>query len=128
MIDFVSIPNKRPVAGDETATDLWPEMGPEFVLNNFYSRFASAEGWLGEGYLAVWTREEIQSFREPNLEAYPAQYHFFASDGGGTQFGFCKQGEGIAFISAPDIGSEDDIRVLGSWEQFLLSVETGDYI
>ena len=91
MIDFVSIPNKRSVAGDEAATDLWPEMGPEFVLNNFYSRFASAEGWLGEGYLAVWTREEIQSFREPNLEAYPAQYHFLHRTEVALSLGFVNE-------------------------------------
>ncbi|KZL22455.1 hypothetical protein [Pseudovibrio sp. Ad37] len=70
----------------------------------------------------------MQAFREPNLEAYPEKYYFFASDGGGTQFGFIVENGDVVFVSAPDIGSEDDIRLLGDWNQFLKSIETNDYI
>ena len=128
MIDFDIIPNKRPVDADEVTTNFWPDFGDGFELNQFYRCYDGAEGWLGEGYLAVWSRREIQNFREPIMEAYPDRYHFFASDGGGTQFGFVSQNDQILFVSAPDIGSEEDIRILGNWTQFLRSVETGDYI
>ena len=128
MKTFDSIPNKRPVEADVATTNLWPSFGDDFELNQFYCRYDGAEGWLGDGYLAVWTRKEVESFREPNLEAYPDKYHFFASDGGGTQFGFFAENGSISFVSAPDIGGEEDVRVLGNWDQFLEMVATGDYI
>ena len=128
MTAFESIPNKRPAEADKAMTNLWPELGDQFELNQFYSRFDGAEGWIGNGYLAFWTRKEVENFREPILEAYPEKYRFFASDGGGTQFGFFAKNGCISFVSAPDIGGEEDVRVLGSWDQFLEMVETGDYI
>ena len=128
MISFGNIPNKSPLDPNVVLFDLWPELGKDFELNQFYRLYAGAEGWLGDGYLTIWTRNEVQEFRKPNLEAYPAKYHFFASDGGGTQFGFAVDDKVVSFVSAPDIGNEDDIRVLGHWELFLSAVETGDYI
>lgn len=123
--DFDELPNK--IEGTET-TDVWPEYGLDFVLNRFYCRFDGAEGWLGDGYLAIWKRKEIVEYRLPNLEAYPENYWFFASDGGGTQFGFLVGGDDIQFCSAPNIGSEEDIRFLGGWQDFLNSVKNADYI
>lgn len=128
MIDFQSIPNKQKIEADAVNSDLWPELGEGFELNQFHRQYASAEGWVGDGYLALWTQEEVRNFREPTLEAYPGKYHFFASDGGGTQFGFLVENEEVSFVSAPDIGDEKDIRTLGNWGQFLRCIETGDYI
>lgn len=128
MISISNIPNKRSRDPNVAISDLWPELGKDFELNQFYRLYDGAEGWLGDGYLAIWPRNEVQEFRNPNLEAYPDKYHFFASDGGGTQFGFVVDNKVVSFVSAPDIGSEEDIRVLGSWEQFLRAVEAGDYI
>lgn len=128
MTDFLNIPNKRRLEASVMVSDIWPELGRDFELNQFYRQYESAEGWVGEGYLALWTQGEVRNFRAPNLEAYPDKYHFFASDGGGTQFGFVAENGTVSFISAPDIGDEEDIRVLGNWGQFLKCVETGDYI
>lgn len=128
MTIFGSLPNKRTANTDEPPVNLWPELGDDFELNQFYRRYDGAEGWLGDGYLAVWTRQEVKDFREPNLEAYPATYCFFASDGGGTQFGFFSENGSVSFVSAPDIGGEEDVRVLGSWAQFLELIAAGDYI
>lgn len=128
MTDFEALPNKRAAEVEQQATDMWPEFGAGFVLNKFYRNYDGAEGWLGDGYLAIWSRQEVQSFREPNLEAYPSNYHFFASDGGGTQFGFLGDDRGVSFISGPDIGGKEDVRVLGSWDRFLAFVAAGDYI
>lgn len=125
---FKDIPNKRVVEHVNDRSDLWPDLGSEFVLNQFYRHFSGAEGWLGEGYLAVWTKHQVLEFREPNLEVYPEKYHFFASNGGGTQFGFFVENETVSFIAAPDIGDEKDIRILGSWSDFLKSLQNADYI
>jgi hypothetical protein len=128
MTLFEVIPNKRPAENIGDELDLWPEFGHNFELNKFYRHFSGAEGWLGERYLIIWTKPEVLDFRGPNLEAYPDKYHFFASDGGGTQFGFFVQDGKVAFISAPNIGDERDIRILGDWGDFLKSLQHGDYI
>ncbi|WP_299073321.1 hypothetical protein [uncultured Paraglaciecola sp.] len=128
MNDFENIPNKSLVQLNTASSDLWPELGEAFVLNQFYRSYSRAEGWLGNGYIAIWTQDEVQNFQEANLGAYPDKYHFFASDGGGTQFGFFIKNDTVSFVSAPDIGDEEDVRVLGNWEQFLKLVTAGDYI
>jgi len=125
---FEKIPNKQPCETVHESSDVWPELGMSFELNMFYKQYSNAEGWLGEGYLMMWTRNEIEEFRGSTMEAYPEKYHFFASDGGGSQFGFVVDKGGVSYVSAPDIGGEEDIRVLGNWHQFLSSIELGDYI
>ena len=62
------------------------------------------------------------------MDAFSEKYHFFGSDGGGTQFGFFAENGAITFVSAPDIGNADDIRLLGSWDEFLNYLENGEYI
>ncbi len=125
MISFNEFPNKR--SGGQT-TDVWPDLGAEFMLNRFYRHFDGAEGWLGDSFLTVWSRQEVIQFRSPNREAYPEKYHFFGSNGGGTQFGFVCDNGGVEFCSAPDIGGEEDIRFLGDWVGFIQSLRDADYI
>ena len=125
MIEFEEIPNKKP---GEEVNDHWPELGASFPLNAFYRKFDGAEGWLGDGYFTMWSRKEICDFRVPNLEAYPERYSFFGSDGGGTQFGFIVTNGGVQFCSAPDIGGEEDVRILGDWQEFISSIKASDYI
>nr|WP_299498408.1 hypothetical protein [uncultured Rhizobium sp.] len=128
MTSLDDISKKRNVQIAEQVSDLWPEHGQGFELNQFYRKYYGADGWLGSGYLAIWTQEEVLSFRDANPGVYPDRYHFFASDGGGTQFGFFSKDGEISFVSAPDIGGEDDIRVFGSWNDFLRAVARGEYI
>lgn len=128
MNDFAVIPNKRSVESLREELDLWPELGHDFELNQFYRRYSGAEGWVGEGYLIVWSRQEVLEFKEPILEAYPEKYQFFASNGGGTQFGFFVEDGTAFFIAAPDVGDEDDVRILGSWGNFLKSLQHRDYV
>lgn len=125
---FEKIPNKKPKPAEGENTDVWPQFGDQCEVNLFYRNFSSAEGWLGDRYIMIWSRKEVVDFRAASLETFPENYNFFASDGGGTQFGFFDDRGVVQYISAPNIGSEDDIRVLGSWVQLLSSIETGDYI
>lgn len=128
MNNFSEIPNKQPIEANTLMTDCWEELGENFELNQFYRLYSCAEGWLGDGYLAIWTRQEIKKFREANRQVYSDKYHFFASDGGGTQFGFFTQNGQTFFVSAPDIGSKEDVHILGNWSQFLQLVKTRNYI
>lgn len=125
---FELIPNKQPLEVLSTQKDFWPELGQKFELNEFYREFCSAEGWIGETYLIIWKISEILEFREASIDFYPEKYTFFASNGGGTQFGFVVNDGKVDFISAPDIGDESDIRILGGWSDFLKSLQLGDYI
>ncbi|KNY30911.1 hypothetical protein [Agrobacterium sp. SUL3] len=128
MTIFDAIPNKKPIDSDRDVGDVWPEYGNRCELNQFFRQFVSAEGWLGEGYLAIWSKEEISKFRRGTVEAYGDKFRFFASDGGGTQFGFYEQNGEILYVSAPDIGSISDMRILGNWSDFLNAVSNADYI
>lgn len=125
MTQFSDLPNKK--LGGQT-TDVWPDLGESFVLNSFYHQFDGAEGWLGDSFFAVWSRQEIIEFRPKIMEAYPEKYHFFGSDGGGTKFGFILDSGNVVFCPAPDIGDEEDIRALGNWDEFIQSVKQSDYI
>lgn len=108
--------------------DIWPDLGSDFELNQFYRSYLCSEGWVGECYLCIWTPEEIKEFGFSNLKTFPQKYNFFASNGGGTQFAFHRENGAIYYISAPDIGDATDIRELGDWEQFWSSIVSGDYI
>ncbi len=125
---FDQLPNKKPINKKHPIHDVWPEMGDNCEMNLFYRYFVSSEGWLGRGYLAIWSREEIFEYKNLINETYSKKFHFFASDGGGTQFAFVKINESIQYISAPDIGSGDEMRILGNWKQFLKAIREGDYI
>jgi len=120
------LPNKKAQVSD--VSNAWPEFDDTFELNEFYRSFSSAEGWLGDSYIIVWSRKEIEDFRIHINEAYPKKYHFFGSDGGGTQFGFFVKNGVVSYVSAPNIGGEEDIRVLGSWDEMISCVEKCDYI
>ena len=125
---FDERPDKVPVNPDETYNEVWPEFGKKCEMNKFYQEYQSAAGWLGESFLAIWSKEEICEYAPLIAETFSSRYKFFASDGGGNQFGFFADAERINYVSAPDIGSDDDIRVLGNWKEFLNSLRTGDYI
>lgn len=125
---FQQIPNKKPKHAEDTNTDVWPQFGDQCEVNLFFRNYSSAEGWLGDRYIIIWSRKELTDFRSASLGVFPEKYYFFASDGGGTQFGFFDDGTTVQYISAPNIGDEEDIRILGSWKLFLRAVETGDYI
>ena len=128
MISFEKIPNKLPVGDACKAQSPWPNLGQGFALNQFYRQYSSAEGWLGEEYLAIWSVGEILEFRTSSSLMYPENYNFFGSNGSGTQFGFIIEDKGVLFISAPDIGDIDDVRVNGSWEDLIRAIENSEYI
>lgn len=74
--------DKRNVLG------VWPSLGENFVLNEFYRHWLQAEGWVGQAYLMIWSPREVEDFRAANVGSYPDKYHFFASDGGGRSLVF----------------------------------------
>ncbi len=127
IIVFTNIPNKKLVE-QKNLPCVWPQFGDHVIANIFYSEYSSAEGWVGDGYLMMWPREEVLKLESIINESFDRKYHFFASDGSGTQFGFFDDGEKIIYISAPDIGDEGDIKPLGAWQSFIESVKRNEYI
>ena len=100
----------------------------QLEINLFYRAFISAEGWIGSSYLMIWPKEDAQRLRLVIAETFTSIYHFFGSNGGGTQFGFFEDRGGFIYVSAPDIGNPNDIKQLGNWREFVDSLMTGDYI
>ena len=124
---FLAISGKVP-ASQPLQPDVWPAFGDECEMNWFYRQFDSAEGWLGKSFLAIWKREHIRELAPIIARAFPPAFHFFASDGGGSQFGFHGSDSGVRYLSAPEIGDESDVTCLGAWSSFLRCIESVDYI
>lgn len=125
---FATIPDKMIVDGQARQQDVWPEYGDRCEMNLFYRTYSFAEGWIGDGFLVIWSRREIACLAPIMRQSYPADYHFFASDDCGNHFAFRESAGRIQYVSAPYLGNEDDIRVLGDWEAFLNSVRECDYV
>lgn len=125
---FTEIPNKQYLNKSADKDDLWPDIGERCEVNLFFRKFSSAEGWLQKSYFMIWSKQEIRDLEPVIQETYSDKYHFFGSDGGGTQFAFFDDGGDIVYVSAPDIGSETDVRVLGTWQEFIKCIQNGDYI
>lgn len=125
---FSEIPNKVRLDLVPERIDVWPEVGERCEVNLFYQKYDSAEGWIGEGYLMIWRRNETIKLGPVIANTFPEKYKFFGSDGGGNQFAFFDENGEIVYISAPDIGGEEDIRVLGGWREFVESIKSVDYI
>ena len=125
---FDCIPNKRSKSAEPADVDVWPELADQLEINLFYRRYASAEGWLGEGYVMIWPRDDIAAFCSANVGTYPDKYKFFGSNGGGTQFGFYEDRGVVVYVAAPDIGHKGDIKILGNWHNFTECVSRNEYI
>ena len=76
----------------------------------------------------IWPKEDVQSLRSVIAETFTYKYHFFASNGGGTQFGFYEDRGRFTYVSAPDIGAIVDIKELGCWCEFMDCLTDGEYI
>jgi len=125
---FEKIPNKVSIAPSGEKQDVWPALSDQLEINLFYREFISAEGWIGSSYFVIWPREDVQRLRSVLTETFTCKYHFFGSNGGGTQFGFFENRGKFIYVSAPDIGNPNDIKQLGSWLEFMDSLMKGDYI
>ncbi len=108
--------------------DVWPEYGRQCEMNLFYRSFEGGGGWVGESFFKIWSAEEVHDHVKNLTEQYPEKYKFFATDGGGNIFGFYQGKREIMYVSATNIGDEDDIKDLGSWKEFLKSIATSNYI
>lgn len=86
------------------------------------------KGWLGATFFRGWDREEVRQYAPMLSEQFGSEYSFFGTDGGGAIFGFIKGNENVIFMSAPNIGSVEDIKNIGSWIMFLNSLEAASYI
>ena len=127
---FELLPNKKPkaVANSKNDRNIWDDYGDNCEMNLFYRSFVSAEGWVGESYIAIWTPEEIAEFPQETLEWYGRENHFFASDGGGEMFGFNFQNDQAIYLVAPSIGDKEDIIKIGTWIAFLEALKQGTYL
>ena len=127
MTDFEEIPGKCRIKGRDLPT-VWPELGEDCEINQFYRRFDCASGFLGEGYLEIWNRGFLDTANESAAAAYPPKFRFFASDGGGNMFGVTLREGRPVYLSAPNIGDEGGIRYFDTWSALLTAIRDFDYI
>lgn len=127
MTRFDPIPNKVSIAPDDPTPHPWPDFAPEADITRFYHLFDRAEGWLGESWFMIWNRALTRDLALVHMSDWPADIRFFGSDGGGT-LGLRRARGGAIYLSAPDIGGLEDLRVLGDWPAFLDAVGRRDVI
>ncbi len=121
------LPNKTVRSSIVEGKDLWPEFGEAFELNGFYRKYETAEGEIGESYIQLWTASEIDEYDAISSYMFSKENKLFASDGGGTYFGFKNSDSGVLFFSCDPIDLDGSINILGSWSDFIRSLESGDY-
>lgn len=124
---FQKLPNKVAHSSTIEVKDLWPEFGEAFELNIFYRKYKTAEGEIGESYIQFWTANEINDYERIRIDMFGEENKFFASDGGGTYFGFKNSDAGIVFFSCDPIDFDGSIKMLGSWTDFIRCLEDGAY-
>ncbi|MEM7746108.1 MAG: hypothetical protein AAF409_20630 [Pseudomonadota bacterium] len=124
---FDDIPNKTP-AIEPPQSLTWPELGPSCEINQFYTHFESASGFIGAGYIEVWERALLPETQRSAAVVYPGSFRFFASDGGGNMFGVTITEEGVKYLSAPNIGGLEDVRYFDSWSDLLAAIRDFNYI
>lgn len=125
---FDVLNGKTPRLAETTSENPFSPLGRDFELNEFYSEFEMCEGPLGEGYFCIWSLDDVLEFNSASYGSFPKGIVFFGSDCGGSQFGVEITGAHPRFVSAPNIGDANDVRILGNWDDLVSSVSTLSYI
>ena len=128
MTRFDRIPNKVPTAPDDPTPHPWPDFAPDADITAFYYLFDRAEGWLGAGWLIIWDRVLARDLVLTHAAHWPADIRFFGSNGGGTMFGLRLESGEAVYLSAPDIGGAEDMRVLGDWDALLHAISRREVV
>ena len=126
MTAFDRIPNKMPLVPDDPTPHPWPDFAPDAEISAFYHLFDRAEGWLGNAWFMIWDRALTRHQVPIHAELWPADTRSFGSNGGGTMFGLrLERGEAV-YLSAPDIGEVEDIRVFETWDGLIDHIAQAD--
>lgn len=126
-IDLGALAPLSPVRRDTVLPDPpWPHFGSDCPLNEFYRRYVSAEGLLGESYVVFWTLEEIAEDPYEIALRFDEPVITFASDGGGELFAATAHISGAVFFVVPCIGGKEDTLRLGNWDSFVRKLTTGE--
>ena len=125
---FDMLPNKIVRKPSRLATAVWPDCGKAFELNEFYRLYESSGGEIGEAYIVFWSTKEIEDYEPIRTEMYPATWKIFASDGGGTYFGFCDEAYKPHFFSCDPIDPMGSVTWLGLWPEFIPRLSMANYV
>jgi hypothetical protein len=104
----------------------WPHLGPDSPLNEFYRRYVSAAGMLGESHVIFWTLEEIAEDPYEISTRFDVSVVTFASNGGGELFAAIAKDTAAEFPVVPCIGDREDTLRLGPWNDFVRKLEAGE--
>jgi len=125
---FDMLPNKIMREPSKLATPMWPVFGKAFELNEFYRLYEYCGGEIGDAYIFIWSTKEIEEFEPIRVEYYPATWRIFASDGGGSYFGFSDEDDNPRFFSCDPVDPIGSVTWLGRWPEFIQRVSKADYL
>lgn len=125
---FDMLPNKIMREPSKLASLVWPDCGQDFELKDFYRLYESCAGEIGEAYIIFWSTEEIAEYEPVRVELFPANWRIFASDGGGSYFGFSDEADKPQFFSCDPVDPTGSVTWLGPWPDFIQRVSTAHYV
>ena len=125
---FDMLPNKIKKEPSKMATMVWPDFGKSFELNEFYRLYESCGGEVGKAYIFFWSTKEIVEFEPLRSELYPSAWRIFASDGGGSYFGFSDEDGKPHFFSCDPIDPMGSVTWLGLWPEFIPRLSMANYV
>lgn len=118
-------------SNEELALPTWWKCGLPPEILDFYDRFSSAAGWIGKSWIDFYPCPKLCDYnRRPELDAFFTKYLFFASNGGGEEFGLTKNESNefiYVVIPAVDIDKEA-IAEIGPFPAFIKKLEEGSYL
>lgn len=127
-MNFDMLPNKIIREPSKLASPVWPNCGATFELNEFYRLYETCGGEIGEAYIFFWSTKEIAEYEPIRVEFYPATWRIFASDGGGSCFGFTDEDDNPRFFSCDPVDPTGSVTWLGLWAEFIQRVKTANYV
>ena len=102
---------KRQGASEEAISSLkcMCERLPEEYIE-FLRTSNGAEGFIGNGYLSMWSAEDVVSLNQKyRVQEFAPGLLLFASDGGGTGYGFdCRTSNALPIVDVTFVGLSFD--------------------
>ncbi len=128
MTIFDTLPGKQIKQFDSEFT-LFSDLPQSCAVNQFFMRFSSSSGWLGRTYFTIWSEKEVLRFRQSQTSetCYSSDFYFFGSNGSSELFGVTFS-DGEQYFSAPSIGADADVFLIGEWDFFLKSLSEGSWL
>lgn len=117
--------------GEEPALPAWWKHGLPPELSDFYARFSSAAGWIGKSWIDLFSCAKLRGYNSrPELDGFFEEYLFFATNGGGEEFGVTRnENNEFIYVTIPAVDIDRaSIVKMGLFVDFIKKLEEGSYL